>query len=79
MSHLFGGSKTPKPTPVTPMPDTEDPAIKEAQRKAAAAAQARSGRASTILTNPSNRGSAAAYSGPSPYSAPAKPGHPASY
>jgi len=56
MSGLFGGkSSTPKPTPVQRMPDTEDPAVKEAKRRAAADAQARSGRASTVLTSKPQR------------------------
>ncbi|MBO0125211.1 hypothetical protein [Agrobacterium sp. OT33] len=57
MGGLFK-SKAPEPTPVTPLPDTEDPAIKEAQRRNAAATQARSGRASTVLTSRQNRTSA---------------------
>jgi hypothetical protein len=56
MGGLFGGkSSTPKPTPVQRMPDTEDPAIKQAQRRAAADAQTRSGRASTVLTSRAQR------------------------
>ncbi|MGR9413162.1 hypothetical protein [Rhizobium leguminosarum] len=56
MGGLFGGgAKTPKPTPVQRMPDTEDPAVKESQRRTAAAAQVRSGRASTVLTNRQQR------------------------
>ncbi|NTF54411.1 hypothetical protein G6L12_05820 [Agrobacterium rhizogenes] len=54
MGGLFG-SKTPSPTPATPMPDTEDPAVKEAQRRAAAATQARSGRSATVLTTRQQR------------------------
>lgn len=54
MGGLFGGSK-PKPTPVQRMPDTEDPAVKESQRRSAAAAQSRTGRASTVLTNRQQR------------------------
>ena len=52
MGGLFG-SKSQKQvvTPPARMPDTEDPAIKEAGRKAAAASQARSGRAATVLTS----------------------------
>lgn len=56
MGGLFG-SKTPAPTPVQPMPDTEDPAVKEAQKRAAAAVQQRSGRTSTVLTTPTTRAS----------------------
>lgn len=43
------GSK-PKTQPVQRMPDEEDPAVKEAKRRAAMAATARSGRTSTVLT-----------------------------
>lgn len=55
MGSLFGGGSKPKPTPVQRMPDTEDPAVKESQRRTAAAAQVRSGRASTVLTNRQQR------------------------
>lgn len=58
MGGLFK-SKAPTPTPVTPLPDTEDPAIKEAQRRNAAATQGRSGRASTVLTTRQPRGTTA--------------------
>jgi hypothetical protein len=58
MGGLFGGGKTPKPTPVQRMPDTEDPAVKESQRRTAAASQVRSGRASTVLTNRQQRATA---------------------
>lgn len=59
MGGLFGGGSAkpapaPTPTPVTRMPDTEDPSVKDAQRRAAVAAQARSGRASTVLTSRRN-------------------------
>jgi hypothetical protein len=37
------------------MPDTEDPAVKEAQRRAASELQTRSGRSSTVLTNRQQR------------------------
>jgi hypothetical protein len=60
MGDLFGGSKTPKPTPVQRMPDTEDPAVKDSQRRAAVAAQARTGRASTVLTTRQQRATPAA-------------------
>jgi hypothetical protein len=40
------------------MPDTEDPAVKEAQKRAAAAVQQRSGRTSTVLTTPTTRSTA---------------------
>lgn len=49
MGGLFG-SKTPKAEPVQRMPDAEDPALKEAKRRAAASASARSGRASTVMS-----------------------------
>ncbi|TCL70639.1 hypothetical protein [Rhizobium sp. BK251] len=62
MGKLFGGGSSqaaaPTPTPVTRMPDEEDPAIKEARRKAAVEAQSRSGRASTVLTSRQQRSSA---------------------
>ncbi|MGZ2449589.1 hypothetical protein ACVIRO_002343 [Rhizobium ruizarguesonis] len=66
MGKLFGGGDTktaaaPTPTPVTRLPDTEDPSVKDAQRRAAVAAQARSGRASTVLTT--RRNAAAANAG----------------
>lgn len=54
MGKLFGGKPTPQP--VQRMPDTEDPAVLEAKKRAAGAAQARSGRSSTML---STRGQAA--------------------
>lgn len=54
MGALFGGS-TPKPTPVAAMPDAQDPAIKDAAKRAAMAAQQRSGRTSTVLTTPQTR------------------------
>ena len=53
MSGLFGGPSlppTPKPKPPAPMPDMNDPAILEAQRKRRAAAAGSGGRASTILS-----------------------------
>lgn len=63
MGKLFGGGESkpapaPTPTPVTRMPDTEDPAVKAAQRRAALEAQARSGRASTVLSNRQRNASA---------------------
>ena len=67
MGNLFGGGKTPEPTPVQRMPDTEDPAVKEAQRKAAAASQVRSGRTSTVLTTQQNRAPVAANAGTTAY------------
>jgi hypothetical protein len=61
MGGLFGSkAKAPAPTPVARMPDVEDPAIKEARRKAAAASQARSGRAATVLTSRAARSAPAA-------------------
>lgn len=54
MGKLFGGS-TPKPTPVVRMPDDEDPTVVEARRRAAADAQARSGRTSTVLSRQRSR------------------------
>lgn len=48
MGGLFGKKQTPQP--VQRMPDTEDPAVLEAKKRAAGAAQARSGRASTMLS-----------------------------
>jgi hypothetical protein len=69
MGGLFGGGSAkaapaPTPTPVTRLPDTEDPSVKDAQRRAAMAAQARSGRAATVLT--SRRSAAAANASASP-------------
>lgn len=69
MGKLFGGGDTkpapaPTPTPVTRMPDTEDPAVKAAERRAALAAQARSGRAATVLTSRQRNASAANSGGP---------------
>lgn len=68
MGKLFGGGDTktaaaPTPTPVTRLPDTEDPAVKDAQRRAAVVAQARSGRAATVLTNRQRNASANAGGG----------------
>lgn len=48
MGGLFG--KKPEPAPVQRMPDVEDPSVVEARRRAAADAQARSGRTSTVLS-----------------------------
>lgn len=53
MTNLFK-PKTPAPTPAAPMPDPEVAGM-AARRAAEAAALARSGRASTILTAPSTR------------------------
>jgi len=61
MGGLFGSK--PKREPVQRMPDTEDPAVKEAQRRAAGVAQQRSGRASTLLTSRAQRASSAGTNG----------------
>lgn len=51
MSSLFGSSK-PAPAPAkTVMPDEEDPSVLSARRKVYETAAARSGRASTILSD----------------------------
>lgn len=42
--------KPPAPPPITPMPDERDPRLMAERRRAAATAQGRSGRASTILS-----------------------------
>lgn len=55
MGGLFGSKREAKPTPVTRMPDEEDPTVQEARRRAAVATQARSGRTSTVLTNRAQR------------------------
>lgn len=60
MGGLF---KKPQPQPVQRMPDTEDPAVLEAKKRAAGAAQARSGRASTVLTNRAQAANSAAAGG----------------
>lgn len=49
MSGLFGG-KPPPPT-VTPMPDPNDPNVLQDQRRQAALAATRAGRASTMLSD----------------------------
>lgn len=49
---LTGGSKPPPPPPVTPMPDPAD--TEAAKKRQAAAMLGRSGRDSTILTDPSS-------------------------
>lgn len=61
MGKLFGSKPT--PAPVQRMPDTEDPAVLEAKKRAAGAAQARSGRASTVLTNRAQAANAPAAGG----------------
>lgn len=57
-STLFGGAtKTPDapaqpaPAPMAPLPDSNDPAVRMQKRKKAAEIQARSGRASTLLSD----------------------------
>ena len=50
MGSLFK-PKTPAPTPVTRMPDAEDPAVKEAEERKRRAAMARGGRSATIMTS----------------------------
>lgn len=57
MGGLFS-SKAPKPAPAAVMPDEEDPAVKQRRRMAAAEAQSRSGRTSTILSTRNARGQA---------------------
>lgn len=47
MAGLFSTPSPPKPQP---MPDPQDPAVLDQQRQRIIAAQARSGRASTMLT-----------------------------
>lgn len=62
MSSLFSPPKpapvlpTPAPTPPATMPDDQSPAVLEARRRRAAEILARSGRTSTILTAPDQRG-----------------------
>lgn len=48
--------KAPPPPPITPMPDENDPRLMKERQRAAAAAQGRSGRASTILAPDSGGG-----------------------
>lgn len=50
MGALFGSKNKMQPTPVARMPDPEDPAVKDEERRKRLAIAARSGRASTILT-----------------------------
>lgn len=50
MSGLFPKPQVVTPQAPAPVPDMNSPAVMEAQRKAAMDAQARAGRASTILT-----------------------------
>jgi hypothetical protein len=47
---IFKGPKTPKPQPVVPLPDDNDPAVLRAKRMSILAAQSQSGRQSTILS-----------------------------
>lgn len=53
MSGLFSSPKTPKP--VKPPLAMDDEALRKSRRKSAAKQQARSGRASTILTDTSEK------------------------
>lgn len=66
MGALFGG-KQQTPAPAQVMPDTQDPAIKDAQKRAAMAAQQRSGRTSTVLTTPQTRAPAGGTPGTTAY------------
>lgn len=50
MAHFLKKPETPKLKPPTVMPDTDDEAVKAARRRQIAEVQARSGRASTILS-----------------------------
>lgn len=47
----FGAPKPPAPPPPEPIPDLQDPALAARKKQTAAAAQARSGRLSTMLTD----------------------------
>lgn len=69
MGGLFGSKReAQKVTPPARMPDDEDPAVQEARRRAAGAAQARSGRTSTVLTNRAQRSAGqAGQAGATPY------------
>lgn len=57
MAKLFGGSKTPAPTPTpaAPMPDAQSPAVLEARRRQQMEMMQRAGRQSTLLSD-ANRG-----------------------
>jgi hypothetical protein len=66
MGGLFK-TKAPDPTPVQRMPDTEDPTVIEARRKAAVASQQRSGRTSTVLSSPATRTAATPNAGTTSY------------
>lgn len=57
MGGLFSTPKAPPITPPAPMPDTQDAATQAARKKATMAAQTRTGRASTILTDYGTPGS----------------------
>ncbi len=50
IKNIFGGPKPPKPKPVVEMPDPDGPEALAAKRRALLAAQARQGRASTMLS-----------------------------
>lgn len=56
MAALFRRPKPPPVQPPAPMPDINDPAVREAGRNAQADAMSRSGRSSTILTEDDDRG-----------------------
>jgi len=49
---LFSKPKPPKPQPVVPLPDDNDPAVLRAKRLSILSAQGRGGRDSTILSQP---------------------------
>jgi len=67
MSALFSRPQPAAIQAAAPMPDANSPAVLEAQRKAAAEAAARAGRASTIMTDSkgpaANRGNTDSYGG----------------
>lgn len=50
MANLFKKPKPPPVQPPAPMPDVDDPALKEAQRQTTLDILSRSGRSSTVLT-----------------------------
>jgi hypothetical protein len=71
MAALFSTPKvaTPVVKPPATMPDTDDPAVLAAKRRATAEAAGRGGRASTILTSPDDTlGAGSSMSGSSDYS-----------
>jgi len=64
MAALFGGAPAvPAPPPVVPMPDLQDPAVLAAQQSVLTGAAARSGRASTLLSNTGTGPQAGTYAG----------------